>query len=204
MNKISLENLGRRFNRDWIFRGINYQFTPDCYALLGHNGSGKSTLLHLISGQLTPSEGIVRLEINDHLVSPENVYQHIAWVAPYTELPEELSLREFFDFHFSVKTGLLSDASAFAEQALLPNELNKPIRHFSSGMKQRVKLLTALTTVSEVLMLDEPLSNLDEAGEAWYFQMLHLYSNSRIVLIASNQEREYSICNHRIDITAFK
>ena len=72
MNKISLENLGRRFNRDWIFRGINYQFTPDCYALLGHNGSGKSTLLHLISGQLTPSEGIVRLEINDHPVSPES------------------------------------------------------------------------------------------------------------------------------------
>lgn len=204
MNSIVLNHLGRRFNRDWIFREVNLQFVPDFYAILGHNGSGKSTLLNIISGQLAPSEGDISLKINDNLVSFENYFKHIAWVAPYTELPEELSLKEFFNFHFSIKNGAISDVQEFAEEALLSKELNKAIRFFSSGMKQRLKLLTAFATHSEVLLLDEPLSNLDVTGEIWFFNMLNRYANGKIVLVASNQEREYSMCNHRIDLTAFK
>jgi ABC-type Mn2+/Zn2+ transport system ATPase subunit len=56
--KISLENIGRRFNRDWIFRGIDYTFdSPETYAILGPNGSGKSTLLQVLNGSLAPSVG---------------------------------------------------------------------------------------------------------------------------------------------------
>lgn len=204
MNSISLNNLGRRFNRDWIFRNVNFRFTTGFYALLGHNGSGKSTLLSLISGQLSPTEGEVTLSINQNSISIENFFQHIAWVAPYTELPEELSLKEFFEFHFSIRAGKIANVNEFAELAMLPNDLDKAIRHFSSGMKQRLKLLTALISNTEVLLLDEPLSNLDDKGEAWYFNMLDRFSHNKIVLIASNQEREYSMCDHKIDITDFK
>jgi ABC-type multidrug transport system ATPase subunit len=88
--------------------------------------------------------------------------------------------------------------------AMLADHRFKVIRHFSSGMKQRVKLITALTTQSLLLLLDEPLSNLDETGESWFFRMLNQFGSERIVIVARYQEREYSVCNHRLDITAYK
>ncbi len=204
MNRLLAENLGRRFNQDWIFKGFHYEFTPDYYALLGHNGSGKSTLLHLLCGQLSPSEGKISLKHQGIEVPVEGFYQHVAWVAPYTELPEELTLDEFWRFHFSIRKGLIHNFETLASMAMLADHRFKAIRHFSSGMKQRVKLITALTTQSLLLLLDEPLSNLDETGESWFFRMLNQFGSERIVIVASNQEREYSVCNHRLDITAYK
>ncbi|RZK92016.1 MAG: ATP-binding cassette domain-containing protein, partial [Pedobacter sp.] len=100
--KIALNNVGRRFNKEWIFRNLSTEFTSgNSYAILGPNGSGKSTLLSVLTGSLTPSEGT--LSFSDTKDIPvEDIYKHISLAAPYLELVETFTLREIIDFHFKL------------------------------------------------------------------------------------------------------
>src|SRR5882757_7040066 len=102
--KITLENIGRRFNRDWIFRGVDYTFiSGETYAILGPNGSGKSTLLQVLNGSLTPSAGNINYFYGDKPVEAEDVFQYLSLAAPYLEIIEEFTLVEMIDFHFKFK-----------------------------------------------------------------------------------------------------
>src|ERR1700759_952445 len=102
--KILLENIGRRFNRDWIFREVNYTFkSGSIYAILGPNGSGKSTLLQVLNGSLTPSAGTIQYSLDDQSIEAEAVFKQLALAAPYLELIEEFTLDEMVDFHFKFK-----------------------------------------------------------------------------------------------------
>lgn len=201
--EISLENIGRRFNRDWIFREINQKFIPgNSYAILGPNGSGKSTLLQLISGSLTPSEGTLRYNISEKEIDIETVYQYLSIAAPYLELIEEYTLTELIEFHFSFKKPVLD--ISIVELLGFERSKNKQLKYFSSGMKQRVKLALAVCSDVPVLILDEPTSNLDKEGIEWYLQLINRFTLNRILLIGSNQEHEYNFCSHRLNITEYK
>src|ERR1700747_709583 len=100
--KITLEHVSKRFQRYWIFKDVNYTFTsPGAYALLGPNGSGKSTLLRIIAGMQAPSLGKVHFHNGDKNISVSEIFSHTSFCAPGMELVEELTLREFLNFHFS-------------------------------------------------------------------------------------------------------
>lgn len=201
--EISLENIGRRFNREWIFREVNQTFVSgNSYAILGPNGSGKSTLLQLISGSLTPSEGILRYKLSDKDIDIEGAYQYLSIAAPYLELIEEYTLSELIKFHFSFKKKV-TDVS-IVELLGFDRSKNKQLKYFSSGMKQRVKLALTLCSDVPVLILDEPTSNLDKEGVEWYHQLIDQFTLNRVLLIGSNQEHEYGFCNHRLNITDYK
>lgn len=201
--EISLENIGRRFNREWIFREVNQTFVSgNSYAILGPNGSGKSTLLQLISGSLTPSEGILRYKFSDKDVDIEGAYQYLSIAAPYLELIEEYTLSELIEFHFNFKKKV-TDIS-IVELLGFDRSKNKQLKYFSSGMKQRVKLALTLCSDVPVLILDEPTSNLDKEGVEWYHQLIDQFTLNRVLLIGSNQEHEYGFCNHRLNITDYK
>ena len=206
--RITLQNLGRRYNREWIFRHIDYTFSfGKKYAILGPNGSGKSTLLKVISGSLAPSEGktLYQNKHNDSLPT-ENIYQHLTIAAPYMELVEEFTLREMIAFHFKFKAYLQGfDMEEVIKTLGLGKALDKEIRFFSSGMKQRVKLTLACCSDSNIVLLDEPMSNLDTAGEDWYLSLIHrTIGKERMLIISSNQEKEYSFCDEQINVLAYK
>lgn len=205
--RIVLENIGRRYNRDWILKGINYTFQKgQTYALLGPNGSGKSTLIKLISGSLTPSIGTLKYTQGNKSIKIEDIYKHISFVAPYIELIEEFTLHEMIDFHFSFKHLL----KGFSKKDLfsflsLDLSVHKELKYFSSGMKQRVKLALACFTDSDILMLDEPTSNLDNEGEEWYLRLIeNTVHENRVLIVASNQQKEYSFCTNYIHILDYK
>lgn len=203
--EIELRNIGRRFNREWIFRGINYRFATDSsYAILGRNGSGKSTLLQLLAGNLTPSEGEIILNHNGP-VRDEELYQSLTIAAPYLELIEEFTLSEMIDFHFRFKpyiNGL--DKKNLIELLELEKSKNKEIKYFSSGMKQRTKLALAICSDTELLLLDEPASNLDTEAVAWYHHLIETYTKNRLTIVCSNQEYEYNFCRHHILMADYK
>lgn len=204
--KISLEHIGRRFNREWIFRDVNYEFlSGQTYAILGANGAGKSTLLQLISGSLTNSEGTIKYFQGDTLLDQDQVFIHQSMAAPYLELIEEFTLSEIIDFHFRFK----KYREGFDKRSLinllgLKNSEFKALKHFSSGMKQRVKLALAFCSDTELLLLDEPSSNLDQQGLEWYLQLASSQCADRLVIICSNQEQEYSFCRHKINLADYK
>lgn len=203
---ITLSNAGRRFNRDWIFKGIDYTFTSgNSYAVLGPNGSGKSTLLQLLNGSLSPSAGTVSFLQNNQNLDIEGVFKHISLAAPYLELIEDFTLTEVIDFHFQFKAYIAGmNKAGLLELLGLQSSKNKLIKYFSSGMKQRLKLALAFCSDTAVLMLDEPTSNLDVQGVEWYLQLVQQYAANRLTIVGSNQEHEYSFCINRLVITDYK
>jgi len=204
--EISLQNIGRRFNRDWIFRGVDYTFTErNSYAILGPNGSGKSTLLQVLNGSLAPSIGKLKYTFNDAEIEAGEVYQHLSLAAPYLELIEEFTLNEVIDFHFKFKgykSGI--DKNGVIDLLAMQASKNKMIRYFSSGMKQRLKLALAFCSDTPMLMLDEPTSNLDTQGVDWYLSLVQQFAADRLTIICSNQEHEYSFCKERLSISDYK
>lgn len=207
---ISLTDTGKRFNRDWIFRHLNYRFVSgSSYAITGSNGSGKSTLLQVIAGAISPSQGKVDYYTadNDETKSapPENIFKYISIAAPYLELIEEMTLDEFLQFHRQFKPFLPSlDIQKIISAVGLSGAESKQIRYFSSGMKQRVKLAQSFFSDTPVLLLDEPCTNLDAEGVAVYRQLFSDYCNSRTVIISSNDPAEYSFCKEVIRMADYK
>jgi ABC-type multidrug transport system ATPase subunit len=203
---ITLTNAGRRFNRDWIFKGIDYTFTSgNSYAVLGPNGSGKSTLLQLLNGSLSPSAGTVEFTYDKKVLHVEDVYKHLSLAAPYLELIEDFSLNEVIDFHFEFKPYINGmDKPGIISLLGMQASKNKLVKYFSSGMKQRLKLALAFCSDTAVLMLDEPTSNLDTQGVEWYLELVKQYAGNRLIIVGSNQEQEYSFCNHLLHITNYK
>jgi ABC-type multidrug transport system ATPase subunit len=202
---ITLNNVGRRFNKEWIFKNIDYNFsTGQNYAVLGPNGSGKSTLLSVLLGSLTPSEGEIAY-LNPQNIRAENIYQYISFAAPYLDLVEEFTLQETIDFHFQFKTYANElDASAVLRLLGLEKSQDKALKHFSSGMKQRTKLALACCTNAPILVLDEPTSNLDVHGIDWYLALIEKFAVDKMVLVGSNQEHEYGFCENRLNINDYK
>lgn len=204
--KIELENIGRRFNREWIFRKVDYVFERgNSYAVLGANGSGKSTLLQVISGSLSPSEGKVDFLYQKKSIDIELIFRHISIAAPYLELIEEFTLAELIRFHFRFKPALPGyDTKKIIELLGFEGSKNKLVKHFSSGMKQRTKLALAFCSDTPVLLLDEPASNLDTEGIAWYNGLVGEFSHQRLLIVCSNQEHEYTFCKHHLYLADYK
>lgn len=200
--QITLTDTGKRFNREWIFRHCSFRFEPGLrYAITGPNGSGKSTLLQVIAGATMQSEGKIEYNLNNGIV--ENPYQYIAIAAPYLELIEEMTAMEFLRFHETFKQFSLP-LNQVLEACGLAKASGKQIRYFSSGMKQRLKLAQAFFCKTPVLLLDEPLTNLDKQGAELYLQLTAEYGKNRLVIISSNDPAEYVNCDEIISIADFK
>jgi len=203
---ITLQNIGRRFNRDWIFRRLDHTFIiGESYAILGPNGSGKSTLLQVLNGSLTPSEGTISYNYEGKPVEAEKIFEHLSLAAPYLELIEEFTLTEMIDLHFKFKpykTGM--DSNAVIDLLAMQTSKNKLIKYFSSGMKQRLKLALAFCSDTALLMLDEPTSNLDTQGVDWYLGLVEKFALNRLTIICSNQAHEYGFCRNTINIADYK
>jgi ABC-type multidrug transport system ATPase subunit len=174
--------------------------------LLGPNGCGKSTLLRIIAGMQSPSRGKLAVSGNDEAaIAVDKLFSYISFCAPGQELVEELTLQEFLDFHFSFKRPIQGlTTSKIIEMTGLQNVAGKPIGDYSSGMKQRVKLAQAIFSDTPVLLLDEPCTNLDQHGMAQYGQWIEQYGRGRLVIIASNDMREYFFCKEHVVLADYK
>ena len=204
--KISLTDAGKRFNRDWIFRHLNFTFeTPGSYAIVGPNGSGKSTLLQLIAGSLDITEGKINWWVNSTPIDDSNVFRSISITAPYLELIEEMTAVEFLNFHKQFKPFLENISTGqIISQIGLTTSAGKQIRYYSSGMKQRIKLAQAIFSDTPLVLLDEPCTNFDEEGYQLYFSLIDKYCKSRLVIVSSNEEKEFSFCKESINIQNYK
>lgn len=203
---INLNGIGKRFNTEWIFRNLNFEFSAGAkYAITGPNGSGKSTLLQLIGSYILPNAGGIEYSLNGKNLPSEKVETAISLAAPYLEVVEEMTLREFFHFHFRMKPCLPGISfEAIAKVISLQNAYHKQIRYYSSGMKQRVKLAQAIFSDVALILLDEPLTNLDAEGVSMYHALIEKYAMGRTIIVSSNDEKEYSFCESKLDITVFK
>ena len=203
---IQTENLGKRFNREWIFRKLTHTFLPgETYAITGPNGSGKSTLMQILWGQSLPSSGSVKYLHGNDPVPPETIFERISIATPYMDLIDELTMEEQIRLHFKFKT-IRKGVSlpSLIDIMYLGSARNKQIGNFSSGMRQRLKLALAFYTESDVVFLDEPGTNLDQRAFAWYISELKNLPKNALVFIASNNPAEYPEAREIVNIMDYK
>ncbi|HQQ95024.1 MAG TPA: ATP-binding cassette domain-containing protein [Bacteroidia bacterium] len=207
MFAIQLNKIGKKFGREWIFRHLDFELAAsDKLVILGGNGSGKSTLLQLISGFILPNEGQLNYTLRGVNVVPEELNRHISFASPYLQLIEEFNLTEL-SRHCEVYKPFLKGigAAEFMQIIELEHARHKSLKQFSSGMKQRVKLGLAILCDTPLLMLDEPLSNLDKNGVRWYRGMMEQYGSDRTVVVCSNAiSEEFEFCKRQLNVMDFK
>ncbi|TAH27553.1 MAG: ABC transporter ATP-binding protein [Cytophagales bacterium] len=205
--EVLLENISKKYFKEWIFKNLHFQFiSKESYAVIGANGSGKSTFLQVIAGIIPPTSGKINYRNTTVNIDNAHVYQYLSIVAPYQSLIEEFTLKEMYEFHFSFKKKRCENISfqTWLEELMLSKSANKSLAHFSSGMKQRVKLGLAFYSENSLLLLDEPTSNLDSQGIDWYKVQVEKIKGKSTLIICSNQIEEYEQCAQRLTITDWK
>ncbi len=204
---IELKDLGKKFGSEWIFRNLDLNISQgQKLAILGGNGSGKSTLLQVISGYVLPNHGKVNFTDGGKLIETEDYKDHISLASPYLELIEEFDLKEVIE-HCAIYKPFVNNLTSaqIIEISELGSAKNKAIKSYSSGMKQRVKLALAILADCPVLLLDEPVSNLDKNAIAWYKQLISDHAGNKTIIVCSNSiSDEFGFCDKEINLSDFK
>lgn len=206
LNSITCSGVSKRYLYEWVIRDFNHTFlTAHCYGIKGPNGSGKSTLLKLLSGQSTPSKGQITFQGLSKPIHITEVFEQVTFAAPYIELIDEMTVSELLKFHHSLRPFEdLNKTKIEAQSFPFKGLMDKRTGELSSGMKQRIKLLLAITTQSRLILLDEPGSNLDAEGKKWCEDLLNRYKKNKIVIIASNENEDLKMANSFISLEDYK
>lgn len=204
---IQLTGCAKKFQSEWIFKDLNLELAPAAkLVILGGNGSGKSTLLQCISTAIALNKGSITYTSGQQTISREEVQRYISLASPYLQLIEEFTLPELLDHVAPFKPFIHQmDVEAVMEQIALPNVKQKYIRQYSSGMKQRVKLALAILADCPVLLLDEPVSNLDKNAIRWFQELMQRYTTAKTVIVCSNSiEAEYAGIERFLEMEMYK
>lgn len=204
---LSVNGLTKFFGRRLIFRGIDLEISqPGIYGISGINGSGKSTFVKIIAGLLTPSKGEVQHKLNGKKAEDEELPGVIGLASPYLMLYDEFTAEENIDFFSKVRGGKFNHERMrnLFDYFGLTERKDDLLKTYSSGMKQRVKFIFALQHQPSLLILDEPVSNLDIAGKNQIYDMVRDYAREHAVIIASNEESDLALCSQVIYLGDYK
>ncbi len=209
MSKYSVEanELNKTFGRRLIFNGINFRYDESgVFGISGPNGSGKSTLVKIIAGLISPTKGKIIHKNSDDEIIPEKLHNHIGLVSPYLVLYEEFTAWENLNIFSKIRE--ISFDKDYAKDLLsgflLYNRKDDLVKTYSSGMKQRMKFIFALIHHPELLIFDEPTSNLDNEGKNSVYEIIEDKSKESIIIIASNDKADLDLCPEILDLKIYK
>ena len=204
---IELQNLVKHFGRRLIFENLNYSFSSGhVVGISGPNGSGKSTLVKIIADLISPTKGKVVHKKFGEIILPEKLHNHLGFVSPYLFLYDEFTAKENLIHSAQIRGMKFNKEKA----DFLLNELNlfdrrdDLVRGYSSGMKQRLKFIFAFLHEPELVILDEPTSNLDNTGKDKVYQLIADKGKEKLVIVASNEDSDLSLCSEIIEVEKFR
>ena len=187
---ITLDQASRWYGQVIGLNDVTCQIQPGVTALLGMNGAGKSTMLRMITGQLRPTTGTVRVFDMDPFANPD-VYRRLGYCPEIDNFYEHRTGRQFVTMlaryaGFGPKEAKERTAHVL-EQVDMDKRADKKIAGYSKGMRQRIKLAQAMLHDPEIILLDEPLNGLDPMGRREYIDLLHnLAKQGKIILVSSH------------------
>jgi ABC-type multidrug transport system ATPase subunit len=197
---IKADSLFKRYNRQLIFKDISFELKiGESLSVLGPNGSGKSTLLQIIAKIIRPTSGEIFYLKNNKELLQEDIFKILGFISPDLNVYEELTGMENINFIIKDKKNI-EKAMNLLELFNLIRHKEKEVKRYSSGMKQRLKLLLLLVNDSPILLLDEPGSNLDNSGKDIIYNYLDSIRDEKIIVIATNEEIEEKLCKRSISI----
>lgn len=209
MSNYSLEvtQLTKYFGRRLIFSNLNFRFVDNgIYGISGPNGSGKSTLVKILAGIIGANKGKVIHTINGKEIIEENIHNHIGFVSPYLVLYEEFSAEENLLMFAKIRGVEYNKKRVdyLFEKFLLLKRKDDFVKTYSSGMKQRLKFIFALMHSPNLIILDEPTSNLDDEGKNSVYEIIREEGKENIVIIASNEKNDLDLCSETIFLENYK
>jgi ABC-type multidrug transport system ATPase subunit len=198
MLSITCTDIAKRYVKEVLFKDLSFTFThANKYVLLGANSTGKSTLLKIIGGAVAPTKGSVTYSL------PIDKNELFSFSSPEMHLLDDFTVKELFELHFQFKTPKISLKDQW-EQSNLTSFLSKRYLELSSGLKNKVKLALAIFTEAPALLLDEPCTNFDDSNTIWYQNMIATHCSDQLIIVASNQESEYTFCTEQLNLNQYK
>ena len=204
----SLASVSRLYGSFAALRNITATIpSGSCTVILGENGAGKSTLLRVLAGLIAPSRGAVTLFGE----APQKARNRVAYMSHATMLYDELTALENLNYFANLHRDQACACVGSPEMALravgLDPTLTRPVSQYSQGMRQRASLARVLQTDPELLLLDEPFSNLDVASAAqmvelladfrtWPIAPLNGVARARTIILTTHQAHLAAPLNH--------
>jgi heme exporter protein A len=175
---------------------------PGLVAVTGANGSGKSTLLRILAGLLSPTDGGLEVVRDGRAIAAAERRRHVGLASP--ELAFYPEFTAFENLAFAAEAHGLTEPGHAARAALdriglLPRAHDR-VGALSSGMKQRLRLAFAILHRPPVLLFDEPGAHMDEDGRGVMEAFVAEHARTGLVLIATNEEREWRLAERRIEL----
>ncbi|WP_260738441.1 ABC transporter ATP-binding protein [Tunturiibacter lichenicola] len=192
---VTLDSVSKIYGSFAALRNISTSFcVGSCTVVLGENGAGKSTLLRIIAGLITPTRGKVTV----FSASPHQQRRRMAYMSHSPMLYDELTAMENLNYFASLHRDGGCACVGSPEMALravgLDPKLSRPVGQYSQGMRQRTSLARVLQTDPELLLLDEPFSNLDVASAR---HMVELLADFRTWPVAGGGSRTIILTTHQ-------
>lgn len=200
---LQVTGLGMSYGKRSILQDVSFTLNSgEILGIAGENGAGKSTLLSALAGIQTLKTGAIYFDGKDIAKNKRRYKQKIGYVPQEIALFEELSGRDNLKFfgkasHVSCKVIAerireVCDITGFPE-----TELKRPVREYSGGMKRKINIGAALLHRPELLLLDEPVANLDTASEEQVLTALKLLAEqgTAIVYVGHQLEKMEQFCD---------
>lgn len=207
--EINCEDLSKTFSGKTIFKNLSFKISSSqSITITGKNGSGKSTLIKLIANLIHASGGKISIEENQKEILRDNWFKKTGLLSPYLNLYDELTASENLEFFYRLKTEKKifpeNEISSLLKRVNLYEKRNEPLKNYSSGMKQKLKLAFALLTDPPILLLDEPLTNLDKDGVDLVYEICREQKEKGILILATNNEEDKELCERTLNIEDYK
>lgn len=198
MTDISAEKIEKKFGKTLLFRNINFKVKKgDSFYITGPNGSGKSTLLQILAGIQKQTSGEIIYRSENSVINRENYRDFFGFTGPQVNPYDMLTSMENLRFTSSADEEVMA---RYLERFDLYRHRAKPVKYYSSGMKQRLRLIHAFITDRETIMLDEPSSNLDIKGRDILYGILEEIKKNKILIIATNEQDDINLCSDGINL----
>ena len=184
-----VQQVSKLFGSFAALRQVSVEMEPGrCYVLIGENGAGKSTLLRILAGLLQPTHGTVRV-FGD--LDPHEARARIGYMSHAPMLYDELTAQENLQYFASLypNQNCLSPAEALRQVGLDPS-LPRPLGQYSQGMRQRTSLARVLLPIPELLLLDEPFSNMDIESARQMVELLSGFRQGNRTIVITTHQRD--------------
>ena len=185
----TIEDVSKLFGTFAALRHVSIELLAGrCYLIVGENGAGKSTLLRMLAGLLRPTFGAVRVFGG---LEPQDARARIGYMSHSPMLYDELTAQENLRYFRSLYPGLhrFSPTEALRQVGLDP-DLSRPVGQYSQGMRQRTSLARVLLPVPELLLLDEPFSNMDVESARQMVELLAGFRQHNRTIVITTHQRE--------------
>ena len=184
---ISAAGVTIRYGKKTLFEDVSIKFKEGCrYGLIGANGSGKSTLLQVIYGLIEPNSGEVLVNDSKNFIE-SNIF---SYTSPAMLLPTEFTISELHGYYLQLNKLKIGLDDFLNRLEIEEKQWKKTIKYFSSGQLQKLKTAFCLFSESPVLLLDEPLTNMDKKGELWFESIIKEIQSQKIMIFAGNTDSE--------------